>query len=75
MSSDAKDKLIYYPGIDSNPMSHHEKNISALGGFVGILCILYVSCLFAGIGEAVYIVPSMGASAVFLFAAPHSALG
>jgi len=70
-----KDKLLHYFGIDSNPISHREKIISAFGGFVGILCILYVSSLFVGIEEAVYIIPSMGASAVLLFAVPHSALG
>ena len=68
-------KLRRYLGIDSNPISHREKIISALGGFVGILCVLYVSSFFISIDEAVYILPSMGASAVLLFAVPHSALG
>ncbi len=70
-----KEKFLHYLGISSNPISHREKIISALGGFAGILCTFYVSSLFVGIEEAVYIVPSMGASAVLLFAVPHSALG
>ncbi|MGI9319384.1 MAG: HPP family protein [bacterium] len=70
-----KSKFLHYLGIDSNPVSHREKIISALGGFIGILCVLFVSSYFVGIEEAIYIVPSMGASAVLLFAVPHSAFG
>ncbi len=70
-----KEKILHYLGIDSNPISHREKIISTIGGLVGTLCVLYVSSLFIGIEGAIYIVPSMGASAVLLFAVPHSALG
>ena len=69
-----KKKLFYYLGIGSAPVSIHEKIISALGGFIGIYSIIYISSLFVGAEEMVYIVPSMGASAVLLFAVPHSAL-
>ncbi|HCB31918.1 MAG TPA: HPP domain-containing protein, partial [Deltaproteobacteria bacterium] len=61
--------------MGSAPVSNHEKIISALGGFIGIYSIIYISTLFVGAEEMVYIVTSMGASAVLLFAVPHSALG
>ena len=67
-------KIIYYLGIDANPVSHLEKIISGIGGFLSIFSIIYISSLYVGV-EAVYVIPSMGASAVLLFAAPHSALG
>ena len=67
-------KFIYYLGIDANPVSHLEKIISGIGGFLSIFSIIYISSLYVGV-EAVYVIPSMGASAVLLFAAPHSALG
>ena len=70
-----RETILKYLGIDSSPVSHREKIISALGGFIGILCIFYTSSIFIGTEEAVYIIPSMGASAVLLFAVPHSPLG
>ena len=61
-------------GIDPAPVSHHEKLISACGGFIGILLVVTLSNWLMGAAQAVYIIPSMGASAVLLFAAPHSPL-
>jgi CBS domain-containing membrane protein len=46
--------------------------ISTMGGFVGILAIFLVSDSLFGHEIALTIVPSMGASAVLLFAAPHA---
>lgn len=51
---------------------HREKWISGLGGAVGIALTLWISQLVPG-HHAILIVASMGASAVLLFAAPHSA--
>lgn len=51
---------------------HREKWISGLGGAVGIAMTLWISQLVPG-HHAILIVASMGASAVLLFAAPHSA--
>ena len=70
-----KNNILHYLGIEQSTISHREKIVSALGGFVGILCVFYTSSLIVGVEEAVYIVPSIGASAVLLFAVPHSALG
>jgi len=52
--------------------SYSDVSISALGGGVGILGIFLVSEALFGHEIAVTIVPSMGASAVLLFAAPHA---
>ncbi|MDG6777101.1 HPP family protein [Thiomicrorhabdus sp. zzn3] len=55
-----------------SPVSHTEKLVSALGGFIAILIVIILSHLFIpGHWE---IVASMGASAVLLFAVPHGPL-
>jgi len=66
--------IIKYLGIEFSPVSHAERLISALGGFLAILLILVISSRFVDGPDAALIVASMGASAVLLFAAPHGAL-
>jgi CBS domain-containing membrane protein len=61
-------------GDDPHPASHGEKLISALGAFLGISGVLMISHGILGVQGTALIVTSMGASAVLLFAAPHSAL-
>ncbi|HBS27122.1 MAG TPA: HPP family protein [Gammaproteobacteria bacterium] len=58
-------------GFSENGSSHKEKIISAVGGFIGILAVILVSQLFAG---GTSLIPSIGATAVLLFAAPHGRL-
>ncbi len=58
-------------GINRNPLTLHEGVISTVGGFLGIFMILVVGYWLLDPRLAVLIVPSMGASAVLLFAAPH----
>ena len=60
-------------GID-NSVSSAEKLASTLGGFVGIFFISWISFYFTGSSGAALIVPSMGASAVLVFAVPHGKL-
>ena len=60
--------------MDANSSSHSEKWISAIGGFIGILAVLWVSAEVLDHQGAAMIVGSMGASAVLLFAVPHGAL-
>ncbi len=55
-------------------VSHVERLVSALGGFVSIVAIMGISAYYLGREGALLIVPSMGASAVLLFAVPHGAL-
>ncbi|MGD9786615.1 MAG: HPP family protein [Sulfuricellaceae bacterium] len=62
------------PHQDPHPASHREKLISAVGGFAGILLVLLVSGRVLDFHGATLVVASMGASAVLLFATPHSAL-
>jgi len=61
-------------GIESSHVSHTEKLVSALGGFIGISLIAWISYQVTGASGAALIVPSMGASAVLLFAVPHGKL-
>ena len=65
------EKIIRLLGITEQKTPHKEKLISILGGFIGIYAIFLVTTQFIGIADAVYIIPSMGASAVLLFAAPN----
>ncbi len=59
---------------DSTPLSAGEKLRSSIAAFAAILAVGYFSSLFVhGVGLAV-LVASMGASAVVLFATPHSPL-
>jgi CBS-domain-containing membrane protein len=60
-----------YLGINNQKTSHKEKIISGIGGFISISVIYFISILLLDSATAVYIIPSMGASAVLLFAAPH----
>jgi len=61
-------------GIEQTPVSHAERIVSAIGGFIAILCIFLVSRWFVGSLGAGILVASMGASAVLLFAVPHGQL-
>lgn len=61
-------------GIQQSRVGHHEKLVSALGAFIGILLIFYTSDYFLHSTLAYLIVASMGASAVLLFAVPHGTL-
>jgi len=60
-------------GID-NSVSTAEILASTLGGFIGIFLISGISFYFTGASGAALIVPSMGASAVLVFAVPHGKL-
>ena len=58
-------------GFSRHRTNYREKIISTVGGFLGIFGILMTSYWLLDPDVAVLIVPSMGASAVLLFAAPH----
>jgi len=59
-------------GFSRRRLSFRETPISGIGGFLGIFGILMTSFQLLDPEVAVYIVPSMGASAVLLFATPHA---
>jgi CBS domain-containing membrane protein len=61
-------------GVEVNTTSHTEKLVSGLGGVAGILAVVLVSkTVLDDLGTA-FMVASMGATAVLLFAVPHGAL-
>ncbi len=61
-------------GIEAEKVSSAEKLASMLGGMLGIFLVAHISYPFTGASGAALIVPSMGASAVLLFAVPHGRL-
>lgn len=63
--------LLSILGVNQNPYDLRENALALIGGFLSIFVILIVSYWLLDPQTAVYIVPSMGATAVLLFAAPH----
>lgn len=61
-------------GWRSDSTSHLEKAISALGGFCGIALIYACTHWLLPLESALWVIASMGASAVLLFAVPHGVL-
>lgn len=66
-------KLRRIAGIEINPVSHTERLVSVAGGFVSILIVYLISRTMMGGAAPLFLVASMGASAVLLFASPHTA--
>ena len=60
--------------LEPSTVSHTERLVSTCGGFLAILAVFQVSRYFLGHTGTLLIVPSMGASAVLLFAVPHGTL-
>ena len=60
--------------IESESVSASEKLVATIGGVIGITLIAYISHFFVGASGAAFIVPSIGASAVLVFALPHGKL-
>lgn len=67
-------QLLRFFGVEPENVSTAEKLVSTLGGFTGIFLIAAISYQLTGMEGAALIVPSMGASAVLLFAVPHGRL-
>jgi len=63
-----------FMALKSDNVSHAEKLVASLGGVIGIVLVSFVSFRVSGAAGAALIVPSMGASAVLLFAVPHGKL-
>jgi len=60
--------------IERSRTSKSEKIVATIGAILGISITFYISYLIIGLEGAVFLVPSMGAAAVLLFAIPHGAL-
>lgn len=71
---DPKGTWVRWLGVEAGSVSATEKVVAALGGLVGIGAMLWVSSAVLDLGGAAWVVASMGASAVLLFAVPHGAL-
>jgi len=69
-----KKNFLGFWGAEGGPVSHTEKWVSAAGGFLGIFFVYLISSEFVAADGAAWIVASMGASAVLLFAVPHGPL-
>lgn len=67
-------KLSLWLGMIQSPVSHTEKWVSALGGFLSIGVMLWTTHQFLDLDSSLAIMASMGATAVLLFAIPHSPL-
>lgn len=67
-------KLFNVLGITQTPVSHTEKVVSAVGGFVGVFCVFSFNQWLIGSYAAAIVVASVGASAVLLFVVPHGQL-
>jgi CBS domain-containing membrane protein len=61
-------------GPTANTTGHLEKWVSIAGGLLGILGIILISRHFLAAEAVPWVVASMGASAVLLFAVPHGVL-
>ena len=66
--------FISFLGLGANNTSTAEKLVSACGGFISISLVAYVSFQVTGAEGTAMLVPSMGATAVLLYAVPHGAL-
>jgi len=67
-------KLKIFFGIERSRTSSSEKIVATIGGILGISISFTISYLLIGAEAAFFLVPSMGAAAVLLFAIPHGAL-
>ncbi len=61
-------------GIELSPVSHRERLVSALGGFVAVFVVYWTSHQVLGPAASPILVLSMGSTAAMLFAVPHGAL-
>lgn len=65
-------QLRHFLGIPASGHHSNEQVVATLGGLISILLIIGVSRALLGPQDGLLIVPSMGASAVLIFAVPHS---
>ena len=73
-SADWLQRISRFMAFEISSVSNSEKVVAALGGMLGIALISAISYQVTGAEGVALIVPSMGASAVLLFAVPHGRL-
>ncbi|RTL58119.1 MAG: HPP family protein [Rhodocyclaceae bacterium] len=64
--------LKHFLGIPATSHHGNEQLVATLGGIISIVLVLLVTAAAVGPQDALLIVPSIGASAVLIFAVPHS---
>lgn len=64
----------HFVGFPASAYRGNEQLVAAVGGIVSIFFVLVISRAILGPQAAVLVVPSLGASAVLIFAVPHSPL-
>ncbi len=70
-----ENKLLKVLGVHTQSLNHIEGFMSGLGGFIGIASIYFICNIYIyNEMTALFIIASMGSSAVLLFAAPYSSL-
>ena len=67
-------KLRRFLGLEAEHVSAAEKLVSIIGASLGIYFVILISYYSTDAQGAAYIVPSLGAAAVLLFAVPHGRL-
>ena len=67
-------KLLRFVGFPHAGYRLNEQLVAGLGGMLSILLILSMTRGILGVQAALLIIPSLGASAVLIFAVPHSPL-
>lgn len=61
-------------GIEASPVSHRERWVAAIGGFVAIAAVYATSRALLGASASLIMLFSMGSTAAMLFAVPHGTL-
>ncbi len=69
-----RQRLCSLAGVEPDSTGHREKLASGVGGLLGILLVYLVTQQWMAGPGSPFIIASMGASAVLVFAAPHAAL-
>lgn len=72
MATQCWTRLCHFIGLPHVGYRTNEQVVASLGGMISILLILVVTSGLLGEQGALLIVPSLGASAVLIFAVPHS---
>ena len=67
-------RMLRFAGVPHASYRVNEQLIATLGGMLGILATMALTGQLLEASDAVLIVPSLGASAVLIFAVPHSPL-
>lgn len=68
----AATRLGHFLGFPASGQHRSEQWAAALGALVGIACVVALTHALLGRDTALFVVPSLGATAVLVFAAPHS---